>query len=61
MIGTGKATHSRADLGHDHFGGGASDARNRIQQANRRFKRAADRLDLRIEAGNRFVEAVDLT
>jgi hypothetical protein len=61
MIGTGKTTHVRADLGHDQFGGGAGHARNCIQQANRRFKRGADRLDPCLEAGNRLVEAVDLT
>jgi hypothetical protein len=61
MIGTGKATHIRANFSDDHFGRGAGHARNRIQQANRGFKGGANRCDLYIEARNRLIEAIDLT
>jgi hypothetical protein len=62
MIGTGNATpHSRANFSDDHVGRRAGHPRDRIQQANRGFKRGADLLDLGIEASQRLVEAVDLT
>jgi hypothetical protein len=38
MIGTGKATHIRANFSHNRFGRGAGYPRNGIQQANRGFK-----------------------
>ena len=61
MIGTGNATHLRANCSHNHFGRGPGYPRNGIQQANRGFKRGADLLDLGLEASTRLVEAVDLT
>lgn len=61
MIGTGKATHIRANFRDDHFGRRAGDPRDSIQQVNRGFKGGANLLDLGIEARNRLIEAIDLT
>ena len=60
MVSTGKARHISANLGDDHFGCVAGDPGDGIQQAHRFVKRAADRLDPRIKAGNRLIEAVNL-
>ena len=61
MVSTGKALHRGADLGHDHFSRAAGHARNGIEQAHGLFKRAIDRLDLGVKAGNRVIQAVNLT
>jgi hypothetical protein len=60
VISTGKTRHVGADLGHNHFGRVAGHPRNRIQQADSRFKRAAALLDLCIKSGSGLVEAIDL-
>jgi hypothetical protein len=61
VVGTRTATHGGADLGHEHFGGVASHPRDGSEQAHRLFKRAIDRLDLRIKAGDGLIQSIDLT
>ena len=59
MVRTGKPRHISADFGDDHFRRAAGYARNGIQQTHGLVERATNRLDPRIKAGDRLIEAVD--
>jgi hypothetical protein len=61
MIGTGNATHIRANCSDDHCVRRAGYTRERIQQVHHGLKGGANLLDLCSEAPNRLIEAIDLT
>jgi hypothetical protein len=55
-----EACHVHADLGHEHFGGAPTDARNGVEQRHGLLKRAHALRDLGVHQRDEVVQEVDV-